>query len=194
MTPSETAIKTCSGKWLDFADPQPDQICLKDIAWGLSREQRFANQAPNADHYYSVARHSIFVASLVTEQYKRTAMLHEAAEAYMRDLPGPLKRMPELAGYKVIEDRIWRVVADKYDLPVVMPPEVKRADQIMLAVEKKQLHPQPRKQADKEEAVDINLRLMREHAFFEDYLLPNYEQHGDYVEFIGKLRELGVSQ
>ena len=179
----DTAIYTHTGKWLDFADPQIDQICIEDIAWALSKEQRFANQGP--EYHYSVARHSLFVASLVPKKHRLVALLHEAPEAYMRDIPGPLKRLPELDGYKTIERMIWSVVAEKYGLPEVIPPEVKEADAIILATEKRDVHKQPAKEGEKKPMTkEIKLTIeSRFNQFYDLYGTPAYSHQKDFQEF-----------
>ena len=48
-----TWILTNSGKHFDFADPQPDQIDILDIAQGLANECRYAGQCRV---FYSVAQ------------------------------------------------------------------------------------------------------------------------------------------
>lgn len=37
-------MRTVTGNYIDFADPQPDQFSLEDIAVGLGSECRFGNQ------------------------------------------------------------------------------------------------------------------------------------------------------
>jgi uncharacterized protein len=61
---------------------------------------------------------------------KLFGLLHDASEAYLADLPRPVKAgLPE---YKAIETNVERVIAEKFELPFPMPPEVKAADQALL--------------------------------------------------------------
>jgi hypothetical protein len=66
-------------------------------------------------------------------------LLHDAAEAYVGDVVWPLKKAPEMAGYKVIERAVEDAVAVKFGLALVMPAIVKRADLIALATEKRDI-------------------------------------------------------
>src|SRR5271166_4350924 len=108
-------------------DPRPEQICIEDIAHGLSMLCRFVGQCR---FFFSVAEHSIAVARLLPANLKLFGLLHDASEAYLADLPRPVKAgLPE---YKAIETNVERVIAEKFELPFPMPPEVKAADQALL--------------------------------------------------------------
>lgn len=131
-------IITAGGLYLDYADPKPEQIEPAAIVRGLSRESRFANQT---ERTYTVAEHCILGCKLISEPECQLAfMLHDAAEAFMRDLPKPLKNM--LPGYSVIADRLQRVIEQRFELD--MEPwrsVVKDVDRRMLVAEKQQLWP-----------------------------------------------------
>src|SRR5580704_6503205 len=100
-------LSTYTGKKFFPYDPRPEQICIEDIAHGLSMLCRFVGQCR---FFFSVAEHSIAVARLLPTNLKLFGLLHDASEAYLADLPRPVK-----AG-----------------LPFPMPPEVKAADQALL--------------------------------------------------------------
>lgn len=111
-------IDTHSGKKITPLDPDPDNIRIEDIAHGLSNIGRFAGQGRE---FYSVARHSIHVSYEVEVRgggpsAQRYALLHDAAEAYLSDVPGPVKR--SLPGYKHAERRVDRAVVRALDLDV----------------------------------------------------------------------------
>lgn len=125
-------ILVYSGDFLDVFDPSPDAIHLSDIARGLAHLCRFGGQTP---YFYSVAAHSILVSTLVPAKIRLTALLHDAAEAYIGDLPSPIKRHALLENYKAIEDRLLHVIARKFGLVYPFPQIVKDADRYVLAQE-----------------------------------------------------------
>ena len=131
-----TWILTNSGKHFDFADPQPDQIDILDIAQGLANECRYAGQCRV---FYSVAQHSFLASQIVNPRLAIEALLHDAAEAYCKDIPRPLKYM--LPDYQAIEERVESAIRERFKLPAQMSPEVKRADLILLATERRDLMP-----------------------------------------------------
>ena len=131
-----TWILTNSGKHFDFADPQPDQIDILDIAQGLANECRYAGQCRV---FYSVAQHSVIASQIVNPRLALEALLHDAAEAYCKDIPRPLKYM--LPDYQAIEERVESAIRERFKLPAQMSPEVKRADLILLATERRDLMP-----------------------------------------------------
>lgn len=133
-----TWILTSTGRRVDFADPQPDTIDIIDIANGLSKQCRFSGQCRA---HYSVAQHCVLVSALVPPQAAMAALLHDAAEAYMHDIPSPLKQM--LPEYQVIERRLLGAIHAHFG---VRPTEadqaaIAHADLVMLAKEFRELMP-----------------------------------------------------
>jgi hypothetical protein len=130
-------IQTYTGRQFWPIDPRAEDIFIKDIAHALSLQCRYAG---HCKQHYSVAEHSVLVAQWVLEKTgdKRKAfagLMHDAQEAYVVDVPRPLK--PFLAGYKEIEDRVWRVIAVRYGLDPELPAEVKEADNRILTDERR---------------------------------------------------------
>jgi hypothetical protein len=122
-------LVTATGKFLNILKPHPDQICIEDIAIGLSRENRFAGQTVDA---YTVAQHSYLVSSLVPQEYALSALLHDASEAYLKDIPSPLKVM--LRDYAIIEANLMAVIVSKFRINVG-DGRVKNADKTALEFE-----------------------------------------------------------
>jgi hypothetical protein len=124
---NKTHILTHSGKLIDPFNPDPDMIDISDIAIALSRQPRFAGQTKL---FYSVAEHSIRVSNKVDYRFKLTALLHDASEAYLLDIPRPLKhRMPE---YLTAEDNLMKIICNKFGAIYPLPDEVKKADNLLL--------------------------------------------------------------
>lgn len=129
--PSGDWIQVHSGGRFYPADPRIEHIEIHDIAHALSMVNRFAGHT----HFpYSVAQHSVYVSYEVPPEHALCALMHDATEAYLVDIPRPLKKM--LPGYYEIEDRCWRVIAQKFGLPEEMPQTVKDADNAVLLAEK----------------------------------------------------------
>jgi hypothetical protein len=64
-------------------------------------------------------------------------LLHDATESYIGDMVRPLKlQMPE---FNSVEDALWSVIAEKFGLPVMLPPEIKLADNAALMAERRDL-------------------------------------------------------
>jgi hypothetical protein len=131
-------IQTFSGGQFWPMDPRIEDINIDDIAHALSLQCRFAGHCIN---HYSVAEHSIHVArwvfGITGDKRKALAgLLHDAQEAYIVDVPRPLK--PYLTGYKQIEESIWKCIANSYGLDIELPAEVKEADNRILIDERNQ--------------------------------------------------------
>lgn len=129
-----SSILTASGRLVDFLDPRPSDIFILDIAQALSKESRFNGHTYG---FYSVAQHSWLVSCNVPQEFALEALLHDATEAYMKDIPKPLKEL--LPEYQEIEDRLGRVIRSRFGLPTTPSPEVHRADMQALATEKRDL-------------------------------------------------------
>ncbi|HLO65303.1 MAG TPA: hypothetical protein VK165_20260 [Azonexus sp.] len=125
---------TASGKQFDPVDPQPEMIDLVDIAHGLAHECRFAGQCRR---FYSVAQHSILASQIVAPEYALEALLHDAAEAYIKDIPSPIKRL--LPDYRALEAKVETVIRARFGLPPHKSVAVAAADLIMLATERRDL-------------------------------------------------------
>jgi uncharacterized protein len=120
------SIRTYTGKYVDVFNPTPDMICIEDIAHALSNTPRFGG---HLKHFYSVAQHSLSCAKCM-DDYKLEALLHDASEAYLTDMPSPIKKkMPQ---YQEIEDNLMKVIAEKFGFQYPLPDEVHRIDKQML--------------------------------------------------------------
>ena len=128
-------ITTYTGKKFHFLDPQPDEIDIVDIAHALSLTCRFGGQCRQ---FYSVAEHSIRMAEIVPQEYKLHALLPDASEAYLPDLPRPEKA--EIPKFEVVEGIILEAIFRKFT-PIYQQGiiEVKHADNILLATEARDL-------------------------------------------------------
>lgn len=122
-------------------DAKPEDIHIEDIAWGLAAECRFGGHCP----YYSVAEHSIYVSQLMGEDVEAQliGLLHDGAEAYLKDIPRPIKHAPAFAAYRELEHKIQDVIYRSFQLDLhSRGSNLSWADGTMLATEKVELFPE----------------------------------------------------
>lgn len=116
---SKFILPTFTGKLFNLASPIEDMICIEDIAHHLSIENRFNGATKFA---YSVAYHSLLVCQFAPEKYKLEALLHDAAEAYCKDLTSPLKQLFRYkcaispSCYYSIDNKIEELIISKFKL------------------------------------------------------------------------------
>lgn len=130
-------ILTHTGKRFDLLAPRAELISTIDIAHALSHVARFNG---HTRHHYSVAQHSLLVASIVPADLQLTALLHDATEAYIGDMVRPLKAL--LPEYSEIEHGIWLAICDRFNLDPTLPTCIHEADMIALATERRDLMPE----------------------------------------------------
>lgn len=127
-------IQTFTGKLFNVFDFDPAMIDILDIAHALSNQCRFSG---HVKQFYSVAEHSYWVATLSKEPLK--ALLHDASEAYLVDIPRPIK--PHLTNYVKIEEKLQRAIFKKFGLSENIPNEIKIIDSRMCVTEGEKLMP-----------------------------------------------------
>lgn len=120
-------------------DPRPEEIDSADIAHALSLLCRYGG---HVDRFYSVAEHCILMSRAVHPEFALAALLHDATEAYVCDVPRPLKR--QLAGYREIEDAVWLASCARFGVDPKLPDPVKEADHRILLTERDALMPNTR--------------------------------------------------
>ena len=131
-------IQTFTGRQFWPLDPVADDIDIRDIAHALSMKCRFSG---HCQAFYSVAQHSRLVSFLCPDKDALWGLLHDAAEAYLPDVARPIKR--ELVGFREIEERIMRCVAERFDLSWPMPESIHDADLRALATERRDVMGKP---------------------------------------------------
>lgn len=119
-------------------DPRPDEIHLIDIAHALSNICRYGG---HCERFYSVAEHCVHTSRIVRVGIEAEALMHDASEAYLADLPRPIKRA--LPDYKVAEAKWEIAIARRFGLFQHLPPAVKTADNQMLRIEARAIMKDP---------------------------------------------------
>jgi hypothetical protein len=129
-------ISTWTGKRLPLMAPEAAQIDIEDIAHGLAYQGSYRGQT---SHFYSLAQHSLLVASLVPAQYRLAALLHDAAAAYLGETGLPMRSLwPALP---VIEQALVAAIHERFGLSGFDAPALGRAHLIVLATEQRDLLP-----------------------------------------------------
>ena len=130
-----------SGGYFDFLDPLRSNFTLDDLVFGLAYQARFAGQTFHRilkrPVFYSVAEHSVRMSHIVGERLARTALLHDAAEAFMGDMPLPLKIC--CPDFRQIETHCESAILARLDVPADEMAAIKHADLVMLATERREL-------------------------------------------------------
>jgi len=121
------SVKTRFGK-INVFDPQPEDINIMDIAWSLS--YHVTRWLGKGHGFFPVAQHCCHAFDLASSENKMAALLHDASEAYILDMPKPIKdRMPE---YKEIEHNLMLAIADKFGFEYPLNEDVKMIDRVLL--------------------------------------------------------------
>lgn len=128
-------IITYTGLRCHPLDPRPEEICLEDIATALSNECRYGGHIVPL---FSVGQHSVLVAMHLPHWLRKVGLMHDAAEAYLKDIPRPIKK--HLRDYGPAEARMARCIGLRYGLNLeFLSPEVHEEDMRALATEKRDL-------------------------------------------------------
>lgn len=118
------------GKWVNFLNPQPEQIDIRDVARGLAYEYRWCGQGVRR---ITVAEHSIAAARVALKRDKghrvaQLALLHDAHEFAMKDLPTPLKVC--LEEYEVLASRLQAAILAAFNVQPPTAAETEAVDEI----------------------------------------------------------------
>lgn len=169
-------IQLASGTAFFLDNVDNNEYYISDIAHALSQQCRFSG---HTSEFYSVAEHSVHCSYLVPPQYALTALLHDASEAYIVDIPKPLKA--ELPEYCKIEDKVMSVIARVFGIIYPFPKAVKDVDIQMLFAERNRLIGPPVYPWIGEESVipaNVDIQCWYPHDAELKFLLRYYELTG----------------
>ena len=135
-------IRTYRGYEFNYENIENNNIDIHDIAHGLSNMCRFAG---HTKYFYSVAQHSVACADKAYDisqdrNFALCALLHDGSEAYLMDIPRPLK--PLLKNYTEIETKIQNLINKKLSVDTIYDAykdRIKEIDNKMLLTEAEQL-------------------------------------------------------
>lgn len=138
-------MQTYSGIQFDLANPTPEMVNINDIATSLSRQVRFNGHTRQS---INIAQHSLLVADMVLDAggdkgMQLAALFHDGHEAYLSDVPSPVKWILGSAWHKwkLLEQSIDWVIAESigFDFNHLSDPLIKLADVSALYWEKTHL-------------------------------------------------------
>lgn len=127
----EPYIETSIGRKFYLLAEHPG-FNIAEIAHALSNACRYGG---HCNQFYSVAEHSVLVSEIAEELNlcdPFEALMHDASEAYICDIPGPWKYL--LPDYQKLEEVLERKLQDFFKLPS-KTTGCKHADLIALMVE-----------------------------------------------------------
>lgn len=130
---------TMSGRRIYYERPDPEAFDIEEMAHCLSQVNRFVGHVRSP---YTVAQHSCCVVRLLPEQYRLEGLLHDGHEMLTNDIPRPLKELlgPEL---NVIIRKLDAAIFERFGVISTLDSRlsIKAADDMMLAIEYRDLHP-----------------------------------------------------
>lgn len=141
---TKQSIQTFTGRHIEPLNPSWEDIDIVDIAHGLSNICRYGGQCSS---HYSVAQHSVYVSYNVKPKNMLNALLHDASEAYLGDVPSPIKRTDEYGFYRKVEAKLQNMIIEKYGnyCSGIMlddgweTDDIKKADKSILTIEQANL-------------------------------------------------------
>ena len=143
-------LSTLYVKKFHFLEPTPDEIDIRDIANALSKTCRYGG---HCNRFYSVAEHSVRLAGFMNTPSKLSALLHDAEEAYVPDIPRPIKAVTK--DLQDISFVIQEAILNKYKAIEADWNTIKKLDNRLLVTEAKELGVFNEEWADLGELLDI---------------------------------------
>jgi len=107
---TKQSIATFSGKFIEPLNPKWEDLDVIDIAHGLSNICRYGGQS---SEFYSVAQHSVYVSYNCGED-ALNGLLHDGSEAYLGDVPRPIKHTPQYSFYRDVEEVLQTMIFQKF--------------------------------------------------------------------------------
>lgn len=141
MTYTPGTVILHSRRYVNLFSLTAEEIDIHDIAHALSMKCRYSGHCPK---FYSVAEHSVLVSGwlacegrdLITQL---AGLLHDAAEAYLVDLPGPIAHIPVFGPLRELEEQIAAIIDVKFlgefGYNQAEWGAVKKADRDLLSIE-----------------------------------------------------------
>jgi hypothetical protein len=141
-------LRLSTGHVIDVVRLRPEQVRLWDIAWSLDKINRYLGHTPVA---WSVLSHTGLCYILAMIETKNqlpkidqiALLLHDAAEAYIGDMPRPIKETDHAHFFVELEQRVLSAILARFGIKYdqVNWNVVKRYDNQALHVEMATFYP-----------------------------------------------------
>lgn len=139
-------------------------LSVEAIAHALSNICRYGGHVKT---HYSVAQHSVAIAAVVDTQFFKEALLHDASEAYIGDIPAPMKhQIPEI---KKFEEGIQKRIFAEYELRWPIPNQIEYLDKAITQTEMQMFF-------DKVNPYIQKMLLEKTNGVQEFFLIPELEE------------------
>lgn len=129
-------IQTYTGRQFWPLDPREEDVDIVDIAHALSNICRYGG---HVEQFYSVAQHCVFASHIVPAKFALYGLLHDASEAYLIDVPRPIKHELGMEVYRAAESKLQALIYESFGLDPEEPECVKVADNQLLKTEQRDL-------------------------------------------------------
>lgn len=175
-TAIDSYIRTYTGRKFWPLEPQAEDVAIVDIAHALALKCRYNG---HTSRFYSVAEHCVRLSRAASPANKLVALLHDAAEAYLPDVPRPIKS--HLTNFREIEARIDKAVAKRFGTVHPFPEEIHILDYSILNDEMKAMLDYG--DGPYGEALNIPSNefgwgaILAKHTFLDEFLQLSGDQH-----------------
>lgn len=122
----DRSMRAAHGGLLDPLKLEPGDLTIDFVARSLSRINRFCGSTICP---LSVAEHSVVVSYMVPRDQALPALMHDAHEVIISDIPSPAKKTMGRQA-KTAEDVIAGEVRKLFGLPLHVSEEIKAADKV----------------------------------------------------------------
>lgn len=142
---TKTQIETASGHTFDYDNMSVNAIRTQDIALSLGKQCRYNGHGAE---FYSVAEHCFLLSNYALATFDDDdlalhLLMHDASEAYVSDVPSPLKAKLGEA-WTELEAQVTDLIEFKYGLQFDRHPMVHELDKRICLDEKAVLYPKSR--------------------------------------------------
>lgn len=126
QTPEPTDILTSSGVMFDLKNPKPEDVNLTDIVNGLAQPRFNGHAFRDGGEHWTVLHHSLLVYRILRDdrdfyQYAWYALMHDAHEAYIGDIPTPVANVIDPDGHLCrVKEEVQHTIFRKFR---VRPPK-----------------------------------------------------------------------